>query len=109
MAIDGYLAGSEDCRNAPLLSGFEGTVTGTYGILNDYSASAIGGCSVGYTSGREVVYQVTLNSGDALSIEVSSLNHDVDETIYLIDACPEDGTTFEAFTDNCVAGADDEL
>ena len=100
------------------MTGASGALEGAFGILNDYERygdSNVDGCNdyISLASGREVAYKVTLAPMDVLTVTVDAIcntcgqyDH-IDEVIYLLNTCSEDGVNFPSGEDNCVMGADE--
>ena len=112
---------AETCLDAPTIVGASGSLQGNYGLLNDYVTNHtltnnwLDGCTETSTSsGREVVVAIDLAANATLTVTVNAEcatcdqnEKKIDEIIYLLNTCPDDGTSFDGSLDNCVAGAQD--
>jgi len=96
-------APGETCETAAAILASSGSLTGFYGEENNYEPGDLGdgtSCTGYYNNdGPEVLYSITMSSGQNLYVEASSTNNEHDISIYLLDGCPPDGNA-------CVIGTD---
>ena len=97
-------APGETCETATPILASSGSLTASFGSSNDYEPGdlATGVTCTGFSNsdGAEVLYSITMNSGDSLYVTASSTNNEHDIAIYILDECPPSANA-------CVMGTDE--